>query len=201
MNLLADLYGNNDKFRKCPSAMSKNEFGLAHPDEDVFGSTTRVWECGLTADTTDKFARYEGSYGINSWINQVPDAGPFAGGWRGKPQCQWDTNNQKNASNIPILGDCIWYGGNPETQLYSAGGKIPLTPDWLYDKQQTADFAGIGYYDIARFCIARHNRGMNMAFMDGSVRQLPLPELWQLKWHRESQPPGPGQVIKIPWLN
>ena len=38
---------------------------------------------------------------------------------------------------------------------------------------------------MSRICHDRHNGGINLAFMDMSVRQVRLKRLWQLKWHRE----------------
>ncbi len=34
-------------------------------------------------------------------------------------------------------------------------------------------------------CINRHQGGINMVFMDGSVRKVGLKELWTLKWCRD----------------
>jgi prepilin-type processing-associated H-X9-DG protein len=40
-------------------------------------------------------------------------------------------------------------------------------------------------------CINRHQGGINMAFMDGSVRKVGLKELWTLMWCRD--------VTTSPW--
>jgi prepilin-type processing-associated H-X9-DG protein len=37
----------------------------------------------------------------------------------------------------------------------------------------------------ADLCINRHDGGINMLFMDGSLRKVGLKELWTLKWHRQ----------------
>lgn len=33
------------------------------------------------------------------------------------------------------------------------------------------------------FCIPRHGRAINVLFLDGHARTVPLTELWQLKWN------------------
>jgi prepilin-type processing-associated H-X9-DG protein len=40
-------------------------------------------------------------------------------------------------------------------------------------------------------CINRHQSGINMTFMDGSVRKVGLKELWTLMWCSDSITTGP----------
>jgi hypothetical protein len=35
-----------------------------------------------------------------------------------------------------------------------------------------------------RFCINRHQQAINGLFLDYSVREIGLKELWRLKWHK-----------------
>jgi len=48
-----------------------------------------------------------------------------------------------------------------------------------------------GYNEMQRVCIDRHEGGVNLLFMDGSVRKAGLKELWTLKWHRSFNTSGP----------
>jgi len=44
---------------------------------------------------------------------------------------------------------------------------------------------------LARVTIDRYrDQANNVAFMDGSVRNIPLPQMWKLKWHRQWQAPA-----------
>ncbi len=194
MNRLEALYGENDDFRICPSAKRENEYGKAHPTANVFGKTDTIWRCGDTniGGTTKK---YVGSYGINHWLNTVPSTGPWPGGYRAKPDVQWCKAEQQNASKIPVVLDCCWYGGNPETDPWESGAKVPDEPDWLYNLMERGQ--SCAYFDIARFCLNRHNRAINGVFLDWSANPVPLPELWQLKWHKKSRP---YYDITISWL-
>jgi prepilin-type processing-associated H-X9-DG protein len=38
---------------------------------------------------------------------------------------------------------------------------------------------------MARFVMDRHNRKINLSFVDGSARAVKLTALWDLQWHRE----------------
>jgi prepilin-type processing-associated H-X9-DG protein len=49
----------------------------------------------------------------------------------------------------------------------------------------------------------RHGKLVNVAFVDGSVRSIQLPELWALKWHPTWVPPQqlatPKDLPPVPW--
>ena len=48
----------------------------------------------------------------------------------------------------------------------------------------------LNYAGMLRFCLDRHGRAINMAFVDGHVDAVPLSDLWQLKWHRTFEVTG-----------
>jgi prepilin-type N-terminal cleavage/methylation domain-containing protein/prepilin-type processing-associated H-X9-DG protein len=105
-----------------------------------------------------------GSYGINHWVqNPEPKWGPYPRNWR--------TTSVKGAGYIPLFLDCYDYSGAPnstdEPPPYIQG------PPW---------FSAGG---MDRFCIDRHRGAINGLFLDFSVREIGLKELWRLKWHRE----------------
>jgi prepilin-type N-terminal cleavage/methylation domain-containing protein len=56
---------------------------------------------------------------------------------------------------------------------------------------------------MSPLCIDRHHGGINMLFMDFSVRKVGLKELWTLKWHRQFDTTGPwtqaGGVLPEDW--
>ena len=113
--------------------------------------------------------RYVFSYGINSWTNYMHAA-------RGDRPEEWfwkNVNNSKNMNQIPVLGDATWHDAWPRDT------DVPM---------EIMDGFGIGNTgtsgEINHFCIDRHNGFVNMVFMDWSVRNTGLKELWTLKWHR-----------------
>jgi len=109
------------------------------------------------------------SYGFNMACFRVARPVPAtATGWT---KC-WETCDVLGAANVPVLFDCVW----PETSEDPHWGPPPNP--W---------FDGTG----SPACINRHNGGINVLFIDWSVRKVGLKELWTLKWHREYDTAGP----------
>ncbi|UCF43221.1 MAG: prepilin-type N-terminal cleavage/methylation domain-containing protein [Planctomycetota bacterium] len=111
-----------------------------------------------------------GSYGLNEWLYNPPDDWEVL--WGSPTEFNWRTINVRDASKIPMLLDCWWLGGGPT------------------HKDEPPDFEGDIYDDgnfneMKRFCLNRHNKTVNGAFLDLSVRKIPLKCLWTFKWSRD----------------
>jgi prepilin-type processing-associated H-X9-DG protein len=50
---------------------------------------------------------------------------------------------------------------------------------------------------MSKIATKRHLRVANVAFVDGSVLAVPLPELWSLDWQDHWVPPSP--LPRVPW--
>ena len=141
-----------------------------------------AWKYGQDVLTTDVVVPYTGSYGVNAWIFSFEgDMGSRFGNVE-KESWRWKRMDVKNAENVPLQGDCSRNGGRP------------LATDAPYEFPELADdpsSAGGGTGEMSNFCIDRHNGGINMVFVDSSVRKVGLKELWRLKWHREFNTEGP----------
>ncbi len=105
-----------------------------------------------------------GSYAINAWAQH---GNPLAKMEKHKFYDVWEQGN----SDVPIFADAIWADVMPRTEDEAA---------------LTLNGSDGG---MARMCIDRHPDGINVAFMDGSVRTTKLPNLWNLKWHKEWKNP------------
>jgi prepilin-type N-terminal cleavage/methylation domain-containing protein/prepilin-type processing-associated H-X9-DG protein len=137
-----------------------------------------------------------GSYGINGWVYDALDIGvPGTYNTTGPPDTRayyWRNINVKNASTVPLFGDCMYDGGTPEE-----GDKpSPVKGTELNAATGT---------DMSIYCLDRHQGGINMTFMDGSVRKVGLKELWRLKWHRKFNtglyhPPSPSTAFWPTWM-
>lgn len=108
-----------------------------------------------------------GSYGINWWVG---DDGTDQNSGAYKGVNKWRTTGQRNSNNIPIFMDCGFMLARP----------LDTNPPPQYD----GDFTWTQNSGMSRICHDRHNGGINMAFMDWSVRNVRLKRLWTLKWHR-----------------
>ena len=193
MPVLSPYYGEVDKIRLCPSADRPN------PILPGLGATFYYW--GETEDggsllqghqVTDSTNKNYGSYGINWWINNVNP--PKDNGWRAKPEVQWTTPIQSMASRIPMVMDCVWFGTNPDNTYVDGSENVhAVTSDfWETLPSNAIDWSN----DISRILINRHNRGINVCFMDGSAQKVYLWDLLTLKWHKQFR----SESLELDWL-
>jgi prepilin-type processing-associated H-X9-DG protein len=103
-----------------------------------------------------------------------------------------NVNNAKNQNKIPVIGDGTWHDAWP---------RHTDTPSPSMDAFGIGDQGTSG--EMNHFCIDRHNGFCNLLFMDWSVRNAGLKELWTLKWHRAFDTMGPwtraGGVLPSDW--
>lgn len=160
-------YYRDPKFRVCPVATR-----IAYPTYPPGGSD--VMEIGgdketswgyLSASNQRPEGTY-GSYGINEWV-QVPRDATVVG----KPAAPfWRTPMVRGAAQIPLFMDSWFFGGWPDDT------DTPPTYDghkWDGDTDS-----------MNRFCIDRHQQGINVVFLDYSVRKVWLKDLWRIRWSR-----------------
>ena len=124
-----------------------------------------------------------GSYGINNWVYNPP---PEVTEIQGRPTSRnWRTINVPKPADIPLFADSMWRGGGPD-YLQSAPR---FNGEWNgYDAE------------FNHFAIARHARGINLVFVDGSVRYRAARELWALPWHRQFDVNYYQQVTFPGWM-
>ncbi len=106
-----------------------------------------------------------------------------------KPNRYWATAYARNSSSIPLIFDSSW--------LYARFLEDASPPN------EDAD-SGIRFFGYTNApCIDRHSGGINMVFVDFSVRKVGLKELWTLKWHGQYDTAGPwtraGGVLPESW--
>ncbi len=86
------------------------------------------------------------------------------------------------SAEVPLIGDALWTDGCPQST------DVPPAPTDLYH-------VGSQGVMMDRWCIARHKKSINMAFLDGHVITMPLADLWKLPWYNGWVPPKPLPVI------
>ena len=99
-----------------------------------------------------------GSYGINFWLSNQSQS-EF-----------WRTMFFAGNYEVPMFGDAQWT--NVEAQ------------PWDEPSPYESDFWTPNWNEMQRFCINRHN-GVNLVYMDLSVRKIGLKHLWTQRWHRQ----------------
>jgi prepilin-type N-terminal cleavage/methylation domain-containing protein len=150
----------------CPSS-SKSRTQVS--DQTAIGSTKYAW--GVFAGNSTNNWDVEGatgSYGLNSWVTNPPHGGKNP---KGGHQKYWRSMDVDNADNVPLMGDCMFISAWPQQT-----DALPPYEDF---------YSGNSGYNLARFCMRRHDEGINLIFLDQSVRNSGLLDLWRLKWHRE----------------
>ena len=141
----------------CPEASDHEPWA----DTDrLGGSTFSAWLCPCPPAGT----KILGSYGFNTYIYH---RGRDRRSRHGTRREWWGTPHVKNAARIPVLADAI--------TCHISMSRF-LSPLPAYEHIQTRHQHGS--------LIDRHNGGINMLFMDWSVRKVGLKELYTLKWHR-----------------
>jgi prepilin-type N-terminal cleavage/methylation domain-containing protein len=155
----------------CPMATKPSERGM----RDSPGGTFEAWGGETNWSFIDGKRGDYGSYGSNSYIYHHPGRG---NDWR---KAHWRRDDVKNAGEIPMFLDASWVTAGPWYQqdppLY-AGAKF-----W-----SGANGGGMGV-----FCHPRHGEKINGAFVDRSVRNIGLKELWLMRWAKTANMAGARQ--------
>jgi prepilin-type N-terminal cleavage/methylation domain-containing protein/prepilin-type processing-associated H-X9-DG protein len=158
----------NPKLRLCPSATKTVGLGESPLASIVPMSPDEAWgifskDPGWAVEPGDY-----GSYGINAWIcNPLPTTQVFTK----LKDAYWRRSDVKNTSNIPLFLDCYWM------ELWSTITEpIPAFPGEVFLTSPSGQ---------GRSCILRHGKKINIVYMDGSVRDVLLRQLWDQQWHRQ----------------
>jgi len=185
INVLYDYYYREEKIRCCPMATRiKNPAGASSTLE-AGGDTFTAWgKISITPNESWGPVGTYGSYGINHWVyiaGQDPLYGQSA-------EYYWGTVNVKGGANIPLFLDCWFFCAGPENDDMPPG----------YDGERFAPHTD----SMNRFCINRHDQGINGIFLDYSGRKIWLKELWRLKWAKNFSltAPLPNWESEAPWM-
>lgn len=156
MYTLKPYYGDCNDIRLCPRANRTVDEGGRMP-----------WAAWKVTNTAWSYVHGEyGSYGINSWVTSDPaDVYQLSGAWK------WKTIDQKQPNRIPMMLDCGFWLARP----------LDTDPPPETDGEFAWNHGG----GLKRIAHDRHNGGINVGFLDFSVRKVRLMRLWQLKWHKQ----------------
>lgn len=183
MNALRPYYKNDHKIRCCPTAMKPliDENGNAAPEWNVFSAWGRFWGEGYAPEGD------WGSYGINGWVENPPAS--YTTVYENfETVNNWRTPNVKGAAYVPLFMDAL---------------RFNVFPRHTDTAPPLEDMAWEGMEHMRRICLNRHDGGINMAFLDWSVRKVGLKQLWTLKWHKAYNQAGPwtkaGGVMPGDW--
>ncbi|MFQ6034816.1 MAG: hypothetical protein ACE5NM_03085, partial [Sedimentisphaerales bacterium] len=188
INVLYDYYYRDEKIRCCPMATRiKNPAGASGTlalGGDKFTAWGKVAVTGSRPAGEHGPAGTWGSYGTNGWV-YVPGQTVLYGQ---SQEYFWRTVNVKGGNNIPMFLDCWFWTGGPENDD---------TPP-SYDGERFSPHTN----SMNRYCINRHQQGINGIFLDYSARKIWLKELWRVKWAKnfDINAPTPIWEVEAPWM-
>jgi prepilin-type processing-associated H-X9-DG protein/prepilin-type N-terminal cleavage/methylation domain-containing protein len=137
------------------------------------GGTFRPWGYPDTRNFCENpTSPFRGSsYAMNGWMLHVgPGMRPFMPDSRRSEYFQLPA---KQADRIPLFADGTYFLGFPRD---TDPPPMSLSPHRPRDPHH---HVVLGFV----FCIPRHGRAINVVFLDGHARTVPLAELWKLKWN------------------
>ena len=143
------------------------------------GTAVHAWEW-KTARDYDPYGAFvthpKGSYGWNWWImgtgtKRFDFVHPVV--WPG----HFHRMPMPEAWRVPLMADCTNDEGFPKHTDLPPGNLVAPVPLRFPASYEPVNLG------MRRFCMARHGRAINVAFMDGHAATTPLPELWRLRWN------------------
>ncbi len=173
-----DHYLRSREAIKCPAASA----GPAVTGVEVFGNAWTLWgptqNLAQDSERYRLFGDYTSGYGFNGWFYKDNEAEWFHSLFVSHADDFWMSSSAvKPSSNVPVFADCVWLDSWPGTD--------DTPPNDLLDPARES----LNDNGMRRFCIPRHQHGVNAAFLDGSVRHFrELGELWGLNWSKNFKP-------------
>lgn len=156
MYALEDYYENPDLLL----CLSANRPGSGFTARNPWGSPDQI--------------PFFGSYGLNGWLYNPPAGVEQVNGH--STANNWRSLNVKKRYRVPLLLDCAWHTAYPQSCDAPADHEEWALPEGTPDTMVSP---------IQLFAIDRHsNKHVNVLFLDSSIREVGVKELWRLKWHR-----------------
>ncbi len=184
--LLYKHYGNLN-LMKCPSAaVGFGGSGGWRGDTDTQWGSRPAKEFGMT-NVHDPDAPVQGSYAMNAWL--MPEYG------------SWNRTEGFGAmgevrEGTPVFADSAWVDLWPRyTNKWARDIQSPLGDfSWCY--QDRSSWSGLW-----RVSLNRHDYAVNVACVDGSVKNVRINELWNLKWSKTWLPHNNPLGMPEDWDN
>ncbi len=179
----------------CPMATTLlSDYMNARGTYGYAGDSFHASASELIDTTTSRWTGFITSYAQNDWIGCQPPADSST--WIGGSQMWGHIANAKDGSNIPLIGDGVWFSVYPFWQ-----------GSWVTDQPEGLPSPSDGpvlrmYPQMNRCLVARHPGGaVNWAFADGSARSVKFENLWGLKWNTVYVPTFRPTLPAVDWGN
>jgi prepilin-type N-terminal cleavage/methylation domain-containing protein/prepilin-type processing-associated H-X9-DG protein len=186
----------NPQIQFCPSASEEGRWiaGSGIGPLGRIGTANTYWVKNFTTDPEHP-TRSAGSYTWNGWaVYQRGQGAPGdnlvnPGGTEAGREMYHRLSRAKQSTEIPVLGDGVWGEGYPREATMPALSTIDPWPQ-----------ANNIQVNINRWYISRHNRGVNLAFADGSARtESNLHRLWSYRWANDWDTDRVDATVRARW--
>jgi prepilin-type N-terminal cleavage/methylation domain-containing protein/prepilin-type processing-associated H-X9-DG protein len=179
INILTDVGLNVGKALICPETRIRSDYGSGDASTawKLFETTGVVTGLGRPANLID------GSYGGNGWLIEFYDAPTMQHVLKGSidtPYHFCDRSKIFDEATIPAFFDAM------------LSGAFPVATDVIPVKDRPLSMALQAQMGAIAF--RRHGSVTNVAFWDGHVENVKLPDLWTLRWNRNWTPHAPYPV-------
>jgi len=165
-------YCDIDSLRSCPSAPRPGDASFNNSGGNKWGGVNHAWSLGPGSWMLPPNDPGYSSYGLNLWVRKG-----FNEAAADIYRASLGSTRVDDASKIPLIMDARWESIWPvsEDPIPAAGSlrgrkEIPISDgNW-----RLAD----------NLAMLRHGTGVNICFLDGSVRHVDVNDLWTLKWNK-----------------
>ena len=184
---------------ECPSAATLRLGGTAA----AHGTADTSWRYDFGAGAG---IQNEGGYGTNEWlvdpatVRTVPpsiNVGIALESIFQKKYFFGSVSTIEDSTNVPVIADAAWVSAFPADGPLSADGNpedlgpivvAPSNIDPWRARSTPYAYPGAANFvqSINRYVVARHNGGINVAYVDGHAGNLAnLTDIWKLRWGRD----------------
>jgi prepilin-type processing-associated H-X9-DG protein/prepilin-type N-terminal cleavage/methylation domain-containing protein len=163
---ILENYGVRGELLTCPVASEP----IPTAASSGYGTATYSWSgqyVGAGTAIRLDFTHYrDGSYGMNRYLT--------AGNGFGENGLANKLTAVRNTCEVPVFMDCAWVDTQPE----NGSEANPTDPP----PNLRGDQIGVGNAHWL-FLLARHGRGVNVVFADGSARWVRLEDTYMMSWN------------------
>jgi len=166
-------YCNLNEVRSCPSARNPGGAEFGNSGGNKWGGRSHAWALQPGSWMLPTGDPGYSSYGLNMWVRKGlhDEAAEIY-------RASFGTTRVDDASRIPMIMDARWEGFWPlsEDAIPPAGS--------LRNGQKEIPISDANWRMAENVAMLRHGNGINICFLDGSVRPVDVNDLWTFKWNK-----------------